>query len=62
MIQFVDNPDWARSLGQKGLEKVSKEFTNEVYAGRVYDVLCEVVGITKNNRSEEATTHMLSGE
>jgi len=40
MIQFVDNPDWARSLGQNGWEKVSREFTNEVYARRVYDVLC----------------------
>jgi len=44
MIQFVDNPDWARSLGQNGWEKAGKEFTNEVYAKRLYEVLC---GITE---------------
>lgn len=43
MIRFVNNPDWARSLGRNGCEKAGKEFTNEVYARRVYNVLSEVV-------------------
>ena len=39
MRRFVEKPDWARSLGERGHEKASKEFTNEAYAQRVYEVL-----------------------
>jgi glycosyltransferase involved in cell wall biosynthesis len=39
MGQLVENPDWSRSLGRNGWEKARREYTNEVYAQQVFDVL-----------------------
>ena len=36
---FVDDPLWARSLGQNGHEEAHRKYTNEVYARQVYDIL-----------------------
>lgn len=38
MKRFVNDPEWARSLGEKGREKVCREYTREIYARRVYDI------------------------
>lgn len=43
MHQLADRPDWACSLGENGWEKASMEFTNEVYARRVHDILRQVL-------------------
>jgi len=53
MNRFVDNPDLSLSFGQNGWEKASKEFTNKVYARRLYEVLC---GITEK-KGEKAYRH-----
>jgi hypothetical protein len=42
MSQCVNAPEWATSLGREGWEKARREFTNEVYARQIHDVLCEV--------------------
>jgi glycosyltransferase involved in cell wall biosynthesis len=43
MGRFVSKPGWAKSLGRNGWGKAKKEFTNEVYARRVYDVISNVL-------------------
>jgi glycosyltransferase involved in cell wall biosynthesis len=44
MVRFLNNPNWAQELGLNGWEKANKEFTNEVYARQINNVLCEVAG------------------
>ncbi len=43
MQRFMDNPAWAASLGRTGWEKARREFTDEVYARRMYDVMREAL-------------------
>jgi len=42
MTRFIENPKWAQQLGINGWEKARKEYTIEVYAKKVYDVLWQV--------------------
>lgn len=49
MSQFVNAPEWATSLGREGREKARREFTNEVYARQIYDVMQAV--LRKENES-----------
>jgi len=42
MARFIENPKWAQQLGINGWEKARKEYTVEVYAKQVYDVLREI--------------------
>ena len=42
MGRFVNNPHWARSLGQNAWEQARREYTNQVYARQMYNVLSEV--------------------
>lgn len=43
MVKFIENPKWARELGINGWKKARREYTIEIYARRIYDVLKEVV-------------------
>lgn len=42
MARFIENPEWAKQLGINGWKKAKKEFTIEVYAKQIYEVLQEV--------------------
>ena len=55
MGRFVDEPGWARSLGDNGQVKASREFTNEVYAWEVYNLLCEIAGMGEYHDLEKTT-------
>ncbi|MEX2400240.1 MAG: glycosyltransferase family 4 protein [Rhodothermales bacterium] len=39
MTQFLDDPEWARSLGRRGAQRARDLFTIERYAAGVYDLL-----------------------
>lgn len=43
MHQFVDEPEWARSLGLAGKKKASREFINEEYAQKVFGVFRNLI-------------------
>ena len=43
MRRFIENPKWAQQLGINGWEKAQREYTIEICAKRVYNVLCEVL-------------------
>jgi glycosyltransferase involved in cell wall biosynthesis len=43
MKRFIEEPRWAQQLGINGRRKAQKEFSVEVYARRIYEVLQEVV-------------------
>jgi glycosyltransferase involved in cell wall biosynthesis len=47
MRRLVDEPAWLRSLGESSHEKAGREFTNEVYAYKVYRIFCDVLGVKK---------------
>lgn len=42
MARFIENPMWARELGQQGWQVARSKFTSELYARQVYDVLQSV--------------------
>ncbi|MHC4640591.1 MAG: glycosyltransferase family 4 protein [Planctomycetota bacterium] len=42
MKRFIEEPRWAQQLGINGRRKAQKDFSVEVYARRVYEVLQEV--------------------
>nr|WP_272592118.1 glycosyltransferase family 4 protein [Salinibacter ruber] len=44
MHRLMNNPDWGYRLGEHGEKKAAQKFTNEVYAKKVYEVMCEAVG------------------
>jgi len=39
MARFMEDPAWARGLGQQGWQVARSKFTTELYARQVYDVL-----------------------
>jgi hypothetical protein len=41
MIRILESPDLARTLSKKGLER-AREFSGDIYATKVYDLLKEV--------------------
>ena len=43
MIRFIENPEWARQLGENGWQVARKKYSIEVYSEKVYQVLCSVV-------------------
>jgi len=43
MKRFIEEPKWAQQLGINGRRKAQKEFSVEVYSGRVYEVLQDVM-------------------
>jgi glycosyltransferase involved in cell wall biosynthesis len=43
MRQFVENPAWARQLGNNGWDVARKKYSVEVYAQSVYEVLSSVL-------------------
>ena len=47
MARFVENPKWAKKLGINGWKKAREEFTVEVYAKQVYEVVQEVMNKKK---------------
>ena len=51
MRQFVENPVWARQLGNNGWDVARKKYSVEVYAQSVYEVLSSVVKMRTTLRS-----------
>jgi glycosyltransferase involved in cell wall biosynthesis len=43
MVRFIEDPIWARKLGQQGWQVARSKFTSELYARQVYDVLQRVL-------------------
>lgn len=43
MLRFLENPAWARQLGENAWQVARKKYTTEVYAQQVYTVLQSVV-------------------
>ncbi len=43
MVRFLENPKWAREMGISGWEKARREYTIEVYAKNVHEVLRQVI-------------------
>ena len=43
MVRFIENPLWARELGQQGWHVARSKFTSELYARQVYEVLQSVL-------------------
>ena len=53
MNRFIDEPKWARSLGWNGLKKAHREFTEEVYAQQMHDMMHSVVSARNEHRAWE---------
>ena len=43
MVRLIENPLWARELGQQGWQVARSKFTSELYARQVYEVLQSVL-------------------
>jgi glycosyltransferase involved in cell wall biosynthesis len=43
MIQFIENPDWARQLGENGWQVARNKYSIEAYAENVYAVLRSII-------------------
>lgn len=50
MKRFIEEPRWAQQLGINGRRKAQKEFSVEVYAKRIYEILEEVAKTSTSGR------------
>jgi glycosyltransferase involved in cell wall biosynthesis len=42
MLRFIENPDWARQLGENGWKIAREKYTTESYISKIYKILCAV--------------------
>ncbi len=50
MQRFVEDPAWAASLGCNGWERACREFTDEVYARRMCDLISNVIESKRSHK------------
>ena len=55
MRRFIENPSWARELGENGWHVARTKYTREFYTQQVYEVLKSVV----NNKNVVKTQETL---
>jgi glycosyltransferase involved in cell wall biosynthesis len=49
MRRFVENPIWAREMGENGCRMAKKKYSIEAYAGKIYEILSGVINCRDGN-------------
>ena len=54
MMRFIENPGWARQLGENGWHVAREKYSIEIYSESVYQVLCSVRNRSKSRCAVQA--------